>query len=353
MLFDTLVQNGKSYDTAINMVMEKCDEAFEKYIAIYEAESAKEAYAAYMTEGFVLSKRQEDYLFDNTEATPGIVGRIIRILQEGWENLIRWIKSVINRIRMVFTKKQVEKKLSLIEKMCIKFPRLKNARIEVPDPNPTFLEKIQNDFNMLKIKIKTGKSFAEIRRDAEDIKKRQEMVQNAKKVATITITVAAALVLLKQYLDFRKMEGNIVDVQKVARDAAKVALDGDSDELRSNFDINKIRMKMELQKHFNIFKFLKTAPRKIFEVRNGMKALDDGERIQTAILDATGLGLTPGQEYRQGKLSSNKQTNALADAMAQMAKNDSSSNEDDDDDDYDEDDIDLSDAPEGAPVDAN
>jgi len=171
MLFDQLVANGKSYDRAIDMIMEKCNDAFEHYIALYEVESAKEAYASYMSEAFVTTRREEDYLLDTTQATPGIFGRLIRILKEGWDNLIRWIKAVIARIKQIFMKKQVEKKLSLIERACAKFPKLKNMKVEVPDPNPTFVEKIKNDLS------KKLAEFASYNDSLEEVFENREQIE--------------------------------------------------------------------------------------------------------------------------------------------------------------------------------
>lgn len=354
MLFDKLVANGKSYDRAIDLVMEKCNDAFEHYMALYEMESAKEDYASYMSEGFVLNKREEDYLFNNTEATPGIVGRLISILQEGWKNLVKWIKSVIERIKMIFMKRQVEKKLSLIERACAKFPKLKNLKIEVPDPNPTFIEKIKNDISMIKIKIKTGKSFAQIKREAEDIERRQILAKKAGKAATITITIAAALVLLKQYLDFRKMEGKITDTSKAELYALGLNDDMDKDILESSFKINKINMMYESMRHFNIFRFIKYAPRQIFRAINHAKDATGGnDRVLNELLDDLGFEKTPGRQYyTDSKMGSSSQTVAVLGTGKENEVTEFDDEDDDEDDvgDYDPEEIPVEDAPEGTPT---
>ena len=314
MLFDKLVANGKSYDTAINMVMEKCNEAFEHYIALYEVEAAKEEYMAYMSEGFVHTRNEEEYLFKNTEAGPGIVGRIIMILQDGWANLIRWIKTVIARIKQIFMKKQVEKKISLIERACAKFPKLKNMKVEVPDPNPTFLEKIKNDLSMLKIKIKTGKSFSQIRKEAEDLERRQAMAKTAAKAATITVTVATAIVLLKQFLDFRKIEGQITESSRAHLHTLGVNDEMDNEMLAEHFKVEKIAMMYESTRHFNIFRFIKYAPMQIFRATNRQKDLSGGnERKLNDLLYDMGFkkGTPRRRYYTDDKMSSSSQTAAL------------------------------------------
>lgn len=357
MLFDQLVANGKSYDRAIDMVMEKCSDAFEHYIALYEVESAKEAYASYMSEAFVTTRREEDYLLDTTQATPGIFGRLIRILKEGWENLIRWIKAVIARIKQIFMKKQVEKKLSLIERACAKFPKLKNMKVEVPDPNPTFVEKIKNDLSMLKIKIKTGKSFAQIRQETEDLERRQIIAKKAAKTATITITVATALVLLKQYLDFRKIEGQITESSKAHLHTLGINDEMDNEMLAEHYKIDKISMMYESVRHFNIFRFIKYAPRQIFKAANRQKDLSGGNdrKVNDLLFD---LGYEKGNPrrryYTDDKMTSSSQTAALFGTGQEdnVVEFDGDDIEDEVDDatDYNPDDIQIEDSPvESAP----
>ena len=267
MLFDTLVKNGRSYTEAINMVFEKCDEAFDYYMTSYKAECAKEMYMDdydYTSEGFIYTKKEEDYLIQNTEASPGIVGRLVRIIQEGWQNLIRWIKAVTEKIKAVFIKQEVKRKIGLFEKILSKFPKLKNQKVTIVDPKPKFLEKIGNDIQMLKIKLKTGKSIAEIKRENEELANRQDFHNKAKKVAVITVTVIAALVLLKQYLDFRTLNQPLVDKESGDILISNPSIKNDPERLMEAFNTAKVQNYYEKSRHFNIFMFLKSTPKILF-----------------------------------------------------------------------------------------
>lgn len=287
MLFDNLVKNGKSYNTAIGIIMEKTDSAINRLTSLYDAELARENYANYMSEGFVLNKREEDYLFDNTEATPGITGRMIRVLQEAWENIVRWIKATIFKIKSVFIKKEVAKKVSILEKIAAKNPFIKNKKIEIPDPNPPFLEKIKNDIEMIRIKLKTGKSFAEIKRDMEELERKEkqmDMLKKGKKVAIIVVSIAAAIVLLKQYMDFRTIEAKVVEP---SAHIGPSQMESFRENTTMKINIEKTRQKVVYAQHFNIFVFLKETPDKLFKFFNGMKNVNTGNLYRDIYGDTT------------------------------------------------------------------
>lgn len=284
MLFDTLVKNGRSYTEAINMVFEKCDEAFDYYMTSYKAECAKEMYMDdydYTSEGFIYTKKEEDYLIQNTEASPGIVGRLVRIIQEAWENLIRWIKAVTEKIKASFIKQEVKRKIGLFEKILSKFPKLKNQKVTIVDPKPKFLEKLGNDIQMLKIKLKTGKSIAEIKRENEELANRQRFHEKAKKVAVITVTVIAALVILKQYMDFRTLNQPLVD--KNNQDIFNNPnIKNNPERLMEGCNTAKVQNYYEKSRHFNIFMFLKSTPKILFNTVNGIKDSNkDGKMSRT------------------------------------------------------------------------
>lgn len=287
MLFDNLVKNGKSYNTAIGIIMEKTDSAINRLTSLYDAELARENYANYMSEGFVLNKREEDYLFDNTEATPGITGRMIRVLQEAWENIVRWIKATIFKIKSVFIKKEVAKKVSILEKIAAKNPFIKNKKIEIPDPNPPFLEKIKNDIEMIRIKLKTGKSFSEIKRDMEELERKEkqmDMLKKGKKVAIIVVSVTAAIVLLKQYMDFRTIEAKVVEP---SAHIGPSQMESFRKNTTMKINIEKTRQKVVYAQHFNIFVFLKETPDKLFKFFNGMKNVNTGNLYRDIYGDTT------------------------------------------------------------------
>ena len=293
MLFDKLVHNGKSPDRAITMVMEKCNEALEHYISIYQMESAREDYeryfsdSSYTSEGFVLNKEEEDYLIKNTQASHGIVGRLVNILKEGWQNLIRWIRTVIEKIKSVFIKRDVQKKLGMIEKLTSKFPKLKNKKIEVPNPKQPLLDKLSNDIKMLKIKIKTGKPMSEIKKDMDDIERRYQAIQNAKNAGMIAVTVGGAIVLLKEFLDFRRLDRGLVENSSLTGVDIE-NIEYDPERLTMSFKTEKIRMNMEQSKHSNIFSFLKSAPTAIFHAANGMKDISDNGKTADGVLKDLG-----------------------------------------------------------------
>lgn len=352
MLFDKLVHNGKSPDRAITMVMEKCNEAFEHYISAYQMESAREDYeryfsgSEYTSEGFVLNKEEEDYLIKNTQATPGLVGRLVNILKEGWQNLIRWIRTVIEKIKSVFIKRDVQKKLNMIEKLTSKFPKLKNKKIEVPDPKQPMLEKLSNDIKMLKIKIKTGKPISEIKKDMEDIERRYQTIQGAKKAGVIAVTVGGAIVLLKEFLDFRKIDKDLVNDSATAG-VNKDALEYDPERTTMAFNTEKIRMNLEQTKHSNIFSFLKSAPSAIFNAANGMKDINKDGKSANAVLGNLGLGETAANTARKSK----EKQKAMKDAEAMFGTDDTTMGNAnpveslDNDFDYDENEVDIPEPP--------
>lgn len=291
MLFDTLVNNGKSYNSAIDMVLEKCGEAFDHYTYLCDMEVARENYmdcmndnyddSNYTYEGFVHTKYEEDYLFKNTKASPGIVGKMIRIVQEGWQNLIRWIKKMIEKIKSVFMKHKVEKKLSLFEKILAKNPFLKKKKIEVPDPKPPLIEKLKNDIKLIKIKLKTGKSFKDIKKELEDIERKEALVGKLKTTAKIVIPVATALVLLKQFLDFRAMNK---EVDADAPEINETAMALDSEMITGKLKAAEVATKIEKHYRFNIFNFIAQVPKILFHVANNQTdANEDGKAVRSIL----------------------------------------------------------------------
>ena len=290
MLFDTLVNNGKSYIQAIDMVLEKCDEAFDYYHTIYEMELSRENYMNYLNdyldsdyayEGFVLNKHEEEYLFKNTEASPGVVGKLVSIVQEAWQNLIKWIKKMIAKIKSVFAKKQVEKKISLLEKIVAKNPLLKNKKVTIPDPKPNILEKLKFDLDRVMIKIKTGKNKSEIEKELNDIKKREEMISKAKKGAVIVISIAGAILILKQLLDFNKMEKNIATESSVVNISS---MQNDPEIITDGLDAEKVKVKIEKHRHWNIFKCIKDTPDILFKTVNGERDINKNGDMARKIL---------------------------------------------------------------------
>lgn len=294
MLFDTLVNNGKSYNRAIDMVLEKCSEAFDHYTYLYDMEVARENYMDYMNddyddsnytyEGFVHTKNEEDYLFKNTKASPGIVGKMIRIVQEGWQNLIRWIKKMIEKIKSVFMKHKIEKKLSLFEKILAKNPLLKKKKIEVPDPKPPLIEKLRNDIKLIKIKLKTGKSFKDIKKELEDIKRREALVGKVKTGAKIVIPVVVALTLLKQFLDFRAMNKEIEDYPVQIN---KTSMRLDSELITGEIDASQVATKIEKHYRFNIFKFIAEVPNILFHTVNHQTNANKNGKITRSVFGKT------------------------------------------------------------------
>lgn len=294
MLFDTLVNNGKTYNTAIDMVLEKCTEAFDHYAYLYDMEVARENYMDYMNddyddsnytyEGFVHSKYEEDYLFKNTKASPGIVGKMIRVVQEGWQNLIRWIKKMIEKIKSVFMKHKIEKKLSLFEKILAKNPFLKKKKIEVPDPKPPLIEKLRNDIKLIKIKLKTGKSFKDIKKELEDVKRREALVGKIKTGAKIVIPIVIALTLLKQFLDFRAMNKEIEDYPVQIN---KTAMALDPELITGELDASAVATKIEKHYRFNIFKFIAEVPNILFHTVNNQTDINKKGKMVKSIIGKT------------------------------------------------------------------
>jgi hypothetical protein len=291
MLFDTLVNSGKTYNRAIDMVLEKCDEAFDHYTYLYDMEVARESYMDYMNdnyddpdytyEGFVHTKYEEDYLFKNTKASPGIVGKMVRVIQEAWQNLIRWIKKMIEKIKSVFMKHKVEKKLSLVEKIISKNPFLKKKKIEVPDPKPPLIEKLKNDIKLFKIKLKTGKSFKDIKKELEDIERREALVGKLKTTAKIVIPVTTALILLKQFMDFRAMNK---EVDADAPEINETAMALDPEITIGKLKAAEVATKIEKHYRFNIFKFIAEVPKILFHTVNNQTDANENGKISESII---------------------------------------------------------------------
>ena len=294
MLFDTLVNNGKTYNRAIDMVLEKCSDAIDHYAYVYDMEVARESYMDYMNdnyddpdytyEGFVLNKHEEDYLFKNTKASPGIVGKMVRVIQEAWQNLIRWIKKMIEKIKSVFMKHKVEQKLSLVEKIISKNPFLKKKKIEVPDPKPPLIEKLKNDIKLLKIKIKTGKSFKDIKKELEDIERREALVGKLKTTAKIVIPVATALILLKQFMDFRAMNK---EVDADAPEINETAMALDPEITTGKLKAEEVAVKIQKHYRFNIFKFISEVPKILFHTVNNQTDANANGKVIKSILGGT------------------------------------------------------------------
>lgn len=291
MLFDTLVNNGKTYNHAIDMVLEKCSDTIDHYAYVYDMEVARESYMDYMTdnyddpdytyEGFVHTKYEEDYLFKNTKASPGIVGKMVRVIQEAWQNLIRWIKKMIEKIKSVFMKHKVEKKLSLVEKIISKNPFLKKKKIEVPDPKPPLIEKLKNDIKLFKIKLKTGKSFKDIKKELEDIERREALVGKLKTTAKIVIPVTTALLLLKQFMDFRAMNK---EVDADAPEINETAMALDPEITIGKLKAAEVATKIEKHYRFNIFNFIAQVPKILFHTVNNQTDANENGKISESII---------------------------------------------------------------------
>lgn len=277
MLFDTLVQNGRSYDDAIDIVIEKCQEATDKFLSMYMIESAQNSYNDYMNdvdyttyEGFVLTRKEEDHLIKNTQANPGVVGRIMRGLEEMIKNLIRWIKTVVAKIKAVFTKKQIEKKVSILEKIINKFPKLKNKKVQIEDPEPGIFKNITEKVKGLVAKIKAGKRPSQLQREIEEEEKKIKRIKTIKKAAVITVSVAVLLGLFHQYLNYRKMEHPDV-IDESGQLLLEHTPNPTPEDLQGSVKLENVRAMVEREKKGNIFRFIKNVPSRLVEIINGMK----------------------------------------------------------------------------------
>ena len=153
------------------------------------------------------------YLYE--EAQEGFIERAKKAIKKTITAVIEFIKKIARKIKETFGGKAANDALDKVEEACKKNPKLKGAKVEVPDveKEQKFYQKILDKIKGISAKAKGGHSSDKV---SEELDEAVESAHKARKAAiagaTITVGIGAAVVILRKLIKKASNENN-EDVQ--------------------------------------------------------------------------------------------------------------------------------------------
>ena len=176
---------------ALSMTLEKADIVMEYTYNQYLIESASDEFIAIT----------EEVGLDHPEgkATEGLVGKASRIIKKVFAALVEAIRNIYAKIRTAIEDVKFNAAMKKAEKVAKENSKIKNKPVEVHNPEGELkvIRKYKDFLNKMTAKVKSGKTdgvVEDIERESEEYNKKL----NAAKIAAVaTVTVAAALAMIK------------------------------------------------------------------------------------------------------------------------------------------------------------
>lgn len=137
------------------------------------------------------------------QATEGLIGKASRIIKKVVAALIEAIKNMYTKIRTAIEDAKFNAAVKKAEKVAKENSKLKNKVIKVHNPEGELkvVRQYRDFLNKMEAKAKAGKTdgiMAEIERESSDYSKKLDAARIA---ATVTVTVSAAIAMLKTHAD--------------------------------------------------------------------------------------------------------------------------------------------------------
>lgn len=156
------------------------------------------------------------------QATDGIYGKAVKIIKKLIESLKAAIKAIYTKVRTTISDIKVQNAMKKAEKVAKENGKLKNKTVKVRDPQGELktIRQYRDFLNSKLAKIKAGKADGvsdDIDRESESYNKK---LSAAKIAAVTTVTVAAAVALIKTWSDHvsEKAEDALVKTAEIKED---------------------------------------------------------------------------------------------------------------------------------------
>ncbi len=156
------------------------------------------------------------------QATDGIYGKAVKIIKKLIESLKAAIKAIYTKIRTTISDIKVQNAMKKAEKVAKENGKLKNKTVKVRDPQGELktIRQYRDFLNSRLAKIKAGKADGvseDIDRESESYNKK---LSAAKIAAVTTVTVAAAVALIKTWSNHvsEKAEDTLVKTAEIKED---------------------------------------------------------------------------------------------------------------------------------------
>lgn len=195
MLLKEMMSAMDDYSNSFDKVMAQCDAFVEAACRELET-NFKEAELKVLRE----SGTAEDLVYLESQATEGFIIRAKNTLKKIKDSVIEFIEKIVKSIKDFFAAEKTKKAIDKTQKTIDKNPKFKNLKIKIMDTDK--VEKTNNKFlDMVDKKIamfKAGKFSSKDREELENIDKNYTKEIAIAVGATVTIAVAAALVILNK-----------------------------------------------------------------------------------------------------------------------------------------------------------
>lgn len=163
------------------------------------------------------SGTDEDFNYLCEAAKEGLVVKLKKAIKKMIQALKDFIANVIDKIKVTYASKKAKDALKRLEEASNTNPKIKSMKISVHDgekDEKVILEAIDKLYAQ-EAKLKGGASVDSVRKAVDNIKETAEKKrQKIAKAATLTLTVGAAIVIMKKYIN--KLENENSEVYKEA-----------------------------------------------------------------------------------------------------------------------------------------
>lgn len=195
MLLKEMMSAMDDYSNSFDKVMAQCDAFVEAACRELET-NFKEAELKVLRE----SGTDEDLVYLESQATEGFIIRAKNTLKKIKDSVIEFIEKMVKAIKDFFAAEKTKKAIDKTQKTIDKNPKFKNLKIKIMDTDK--VEKTNNKFlDMIDKKIamfKAGKFSSKDKDELENIDKNYTKEIAIAVGATVTVAVAAALVILNK-----------------------------------------------------------------------------------------------------------------------------------------------------------
>ena len=192
---NSLINDG--YECALTM--EKCTIFAESVIREYDI-NCEEAELKVLKE----SGTDEDFRYLCEAAKEGLVVKLKKAIKKMIQALKDYISNVVDKIKVTYGSKKSRDALDKLEKATKTNPKLKSMKITVHDgeKDEKIITEAIDKLNAQEAKLKGGDSTETIAKTIDDIKEQTtKKRQKIAAAATLTLTLGAAVVLIKKYIN--------------------------------------------------------------------------------------------------------------------------------------------------------
>lgn len=185
---------------SINNDISALDEMLEKANIMFEYEYNKYVIESCQNELDAIMEASDEEPLPG-KASDGLVGKAAKLTAKVFASLVNAIRSIFAKIRKAFDDVKFKMMLSKAEKAAKENSKLKNKTVEVYDPSHELkvIAKYKDFLNKEKAKVKAGKTDGVVEEVDAESESYNKKLKAAKVAATVTVTLAAAIAMVKVY----------------------------------------------------------------------------------------------------------------------------------------------------------